>query len=109
MQTITKGGSSVLVDSTNLVRIGVFRTNAYLPHTQGVENNEINFKNVVGKKVRALRREAALSQETLADRCGIFRTYLSRIESGSANPSIGVLVALANSLSVSPHELFMHD
>ena len=89
------------------MRIGVFRTNAYLPHTQGVENNEINFKNVVGKKVRALRREAALSQETRADRCGIFRTYLSRIESGEANPTLVVLVALAAALHVDPHVLLL--
>jgi transcriptional regulator with XRE-family HTH domain len=70
---------------------------------------DINYKELVGKKVRRLRLQAEFSQETLAERCGIFRTYLSRIESGSANPSIVVLVALAASLSVLPHELFMHD
>lgn len=71
--------------------------------------NDVNYKELVGKKIRRLRLQSEFSQETLAERCGIFRTYLSRIESGSANPSIMVLVALANSLSVPPHELFLHD
>ena len=35
----------------------------------------------------------------------IFRTYLSRIESGAANPSLGVLVTLADALGVEPHVL----
>jgi transcriptional regulator with XRE-family HTH domain len=72
-----------------------------------VNKSEINYKNVVGNRVRALRVSAALSQEVLSDRCGIFRTYLSRIESGSANPTLVVLVALANSLNVDPHVLLL--
>lgn len=71
--------------------------------------NETNYKNIVGEKVRALRKSAGLSQEVLAERCGIFRTYLSRIESGAANPSLVVLVTLANALEVSPHVLLVMD
>jgi transcriptional regulator with XRE-family HTH domain len=74
-----------------------------------VNKSEINYKNVVGSRVRALRLNAALSQEVLSDRCGIFRTYLSRIESGSANPTLVVLVALAQSLNVEPHVLLLLD
>lgn len=71
--------------------------------------NELNYKNVVGEKIRALRKDAGLSQEVLAERCGIFRTYLSRIESGAANPSLVVLVTLAKALSVEPHILLVLD
>jgi transcriptional regulator with XRE-family HTH domain len=71
--------------------------------------NEINYKNIVGEKVRALRKNAGLSQEVLAERCGIFRTYLSRIESGAANPSLVVLVTLAHALEVEPHTLLVFD
>jgi transcriptional regulator with XRE-family HTH domain len=67
--------------------------------------NETKYKNLVGEKVRSLRRAADLSQEVLASRCGIFRTYLSRIESGAANPSLTVIVSLAEALSVEPHVL----
>ncbi|MFY8044694.1 MAG: helix-turn-helix domain-containing protein, partial [Rhodoferax sp.] len=42
--------------------------------------------------MRDLRLESQLTQEVLAERCGIFRTYLSRIESGVANPTLVVLV-----------------
>jgi transcriptional regulator with XRE-family HTH domain len=49
-----------------------------------------------------------MTQEDLAEKCGIYRTYLSRIESGNANLTLVVLVALANSLQVMPHELLMH-
>jgi transcriptional regulator with XRE-family HTH domain len=48
-----------------------------------------------------------LTQDLLADRCGIYRTYLSRIEMGQANPTLLVLVALANSLDVQPFELLV--
>jgi len=78
-----------------------------MPHTGTLIMNEINYKNIVGEKVRALRKSAGLSQEVLAERCGIFRTYLSRIESGAANPSLVVLVTLANSLGVEPHVLLL--
>jgi transcriptional regulator with XRE-family HTH domain len=85
----------------------VFLIAQNLSHTQAVENTEINFKNVVGKKIRTLRRAAGLSQETLSERCGIFRTYLSRIESGEANPTLVVLVSLAAALGVDPHVLLL--
>jgi transcriptional regulator with XRE-family HTH domain len=74
-----------------------------------VKNPEINYKNVVGSRVRALRLNADLSQEVLSERCGIFRTYLSRIESGAANPTLVVLVALAHSLNVEPYVLLAQD
>ena len=74
----------------------------YALHTGALIMNEINYKNIVGEKVRALRKNAGLSQEVLAERCGIFRTYLSRIESGAANPSLVVLVT--SSLSTSPSQ-----
>jgi transcriptional regulator with XRE-family HTH domain len=77
--------------------------------TELVKKNEINYKNIVGSRVRALRLNADLSQEVLSERCGIFRTYLSRIESGSANPTLVVLVALAHSLNVEPHVLLSMD
>jgi ribosome-binding protein aMBF1 (putative translation factor) len=77
--------------------------------TEPVKNNEINYKIVVGSRVRALRQNAELSQEVLSERCGIFRTYLSRIESGSANPTLVVLVALAHSLNIEPHVLLSMD
>jgi DNA-binding XRE family transcriptional regulator len=76
-------------------------------HTRAVQNiSHLNYKKLVGERIKALRVANALTQEVLAERCGIFRTYLSRIESGSANPTLVVLVALAGALEVAPSELF---
>ncbi len=67
---------------------------------------KVDFKKVVGKQVRRLRLRADLTQDVLSERCGIYRTYLSRIEAGSANPTLLVLIALASTLSVHVCELF---
>jgi transcriptional regulator with XRE-family HTH domain len=57
-------------------------------------------------QVRRLRKAAGLTQEVTAQKCGIFRTYLSRIEAGSANPTIAVLLVLAEVLNVKITDLF---
>jgi transcriptional regulator with XRE-family HTH domain len=41
-----------------------------------------------------------MTQEDLAARCGLFRTYMSRIETGQANPTLTMIHALAGSLGV---------
>jgi transcriptional regulator with XRE-family HTH domain len=73
-----------------------------------MENSAIDFKKIVGKQVRKLRLKAGLTQDVLSERCGIYRTYLSRIEAGSANPTLLVLIALASTLDVHVCEFF-HD
>ena len=61
---------------------------------------------IVGKNIRKYRRSSRVSQESLSRRCGIYRTYLSRIEAGSANPTLNVLFALAAALKVEVCDLF---
>jgi transcriptional regulator with XRE-family HTH domain len=65
-----------------------------------------DIKEVVGVQVKRLRAEAKMSQKVLAEQCDIFRTYLSRIETGAANPTITVVAALALALNVPVIELF---
>jgi len=59
-----------------------------------------------GSRVRALRIATGMSQEAFADRCGFARTYMSRIETGGANPSINAIKVLADALGVSIAILF---
>ena len=59
-----------------------------------------------GLRVAALRKTAKVSQESLADRCGFARSYMSRIERGKANPSLDAIETLAGGLKVSVGELF---
>jgi ribosome-binding protein aMBF1 (putative translation factor) len=42
-----------------------------------------------GERVRQLRRDAGISQEDFADVCGFARSFMSRIQRGSANFVIG--------------------
>jgi transcriptional regulator with XRE-family HTH domain len=47
-----------------------------------------------------------MTQEDLAERCGLFRTYMSRIETGQANPTLTMIHALADSLGLPVVRLF---
>jgi transcriptional regulator with XRE-family HTH domain len=62
-----------------------------------------------GARVRELRMAAGMTQEDLAERCGLFRTYMSRIETGRANPTLTMIDALAASLGVPITTLFERD
>ena len=59
-----------------------------------------------GDAVRTRREELKLTQEELADRAGIHRTYLSDVERGSRNLSLVNIEKLAQALSLSMSELF---
>jgi transcriptional regulator with XRE-family HTH domain len=62
---------------------------------------------IVGRQVRSLRKAAGLTQAEAADRCDIFRTYLSRIENGTANLTLSVLLTLATTLGVKVTDLLV--
>jgi transcriptional regulator with XRE-family HTH domain len=59
-----------------------------------------------GERIRTLRQLRKLSQEELAFRAGIHRTYLGGIERGERNPALKNINSLADALSVSLSELF---
>lgn len=59
-----------------------------------------------GSAVKAIREEQSLTQEELAHRAGIHRTYLSDIERGGRNTSLVNIEKLAVALGISLAELF---
>jgi transcriptional regulator with XRE-family HTH domain len=59
-----------------------------------------------GSCIRALRTDTGLSQVEFGERCGFYQTYLSRIETGKANPSLNAMEVIANALVMSVFELF---
>jgi transcriptional regulator with XRE-family HTH domain len=59
-----------------------------------------------GYAVKWRREELGLTQEDLADKAGIHRTYLSDVERGSRNLSLINIERLAGSLSLKISELF---
>ncbi len=53
---------------------------------------------VFGAVVRERRQEIGVSQEAFADKVGIHRTYMSSIERGKVQVSIGIAYRLAQGL-----------
>jgi transcriptional regulator with XRE-family HTH domain len=52
----------------------------------------------VGLNVKRLREAQGISQEDLADRAGVHRTYVSGVERGVRNPTVTVLEKIAGAL-----------
>ena len=62
---------------------------------------------ILAGNVKALRLGCALSQEELAFRADLDRTYISQIERGISNPSVLVLVKISKVLGTDIQELFI--
>ena len=61
---------------------------------------------LIGKRVRSIRRRTGVTLEQLAERTGLNKGYLSRIESGEKSPSIATLLKLSAELKVPTSQLF---
>ncbi|MFD8937342.1 helix-turn-helix domain-containing protein [Streptomyces sp. NPDC059578] len=57
-------------------------------------------RRAIGDRIRAARRAARLSQERLAERAGMDRQALNRIEQGHSAPRIDTLIRIADALDV---------
>ena len=62
---------------------------------------------LVARNLRRLRVVRGLSQEILAADAGIDRTYVSRLERGLENPTVGMLEQLADALGATILEFFV--
>ena len=59
----------------------------------------------LGRKVKALREKSAMSQEELAERAGLDRTFICMCERSRRNITVGNLFSLAKGLRCDPAEL----
>lgn len=59
----------------------------------------------LGAQIRVERERLGLSQEALADRAGLHRTYLGGIERGERNIGVLNLLCIARALGISPAQL----
>ena len=81
------------------------RTSSESPH--GRARSPVDPRAALGRRVKELRGLHGITQEELADRSGLFRTYMSRIESGRANPTLTMLHQIAAAFGVDVGELLV--
>jgi transcriptional regulator with XRE-family HTH domain len=60
---------------------------------------------IVAKNIKTLRLDKDLSQEELADKANLHRTYISLLERKKKNVSIKILEKIANALEVEISDL----
>ena len=69
----------------------------------------MDIKKKFGEKVKKIRLEKGLSQEALALKAELDRTYIPSIEKGERNVSITVVEKIANALDVKITTLFHEE
>ena len=70
------------------------------------KKDEPSIKQRFGLAIKQRRSELGISQEELAFRAELHRTYISDIERGSRNPSLVNIEKLAQALEISVSVLF---
>ena len=56
------------------------------------------YLDILGKRIRARRRELGLSQEAMANEAGLDRSYVGRIERGEHNPTFLAVIKLCRAM-----------
>lgn len=64
---------------------------------------------ILARNMRRLRTDLGLSQENLADRCGLHRTYIGSVERAERNVSIDNIVKIAAALNVTADALLRRE
>lgn len=60
-------------------------------------------------RLKLLRKKLGVTLEVLAEKSGMTKSYLSKVERGLNTPSIAAALKLARALSVNVEELFAED
>ncbi len=61
---------------------------------------------IFGERVKAVRKNQGLSQEELAAKADLHRTYIGMIERGEKNITLLNILKIARALNVFPGDLF---
>jgi len=67
---------------------------------------KMNKKQLIGRRIKELRKSKGLSQEELAEKADTSPNYLSRMERGTENPTLDMLIKLSNAFEVEMWEMF---
>lgn len=71
-----------------------------------MDNND--FLITLGTRIKRIRNEKQMSQQTLAGLCNFEKTNMSRIERGKTNPTILTLRTISEALGVELVDLLGH-
>ncbi len=66
----------------------------------------MNKKELIGLRIKELRKRKGLSQEEVAEKAETSPNYLSRMERGTENPTLDMLIKISEALKVEMWELF---
>lgn len=66
----------------------------------------MEIKQLIGMRIKHLRRAKGMSQEYLAEKSGISFKYVSSIERGKENPTLDTFIKMSLALDVEISELF---
>ncbi len=61
---------------------------------------------ILGQNIRQMRKELGFSQESLADKAKLDRSYMGRVERGEKNITVLKLYQVCDALGISPKQLF---
>ncbi|HLI63033.1 MAG TPA: helix-turn-helix transcriptional regulator [Terriglobales bacterium] len=64
---------------------------------------------ILAGNLRMLRNQRGWSQEDMAEKCGLHRTYVGAIERGERNITLATLKQLADALGVTSAELITEN
>lgn len=68
--------------------------------TEEQKEKKIQFNQRIGRRIAALRKLAGMSQEQLAEKAGLQRTHVSRIEAGKYDVTAFTVQLIAEALGM---------
>lgn len=66
-----------------------------------MRKRHLTLRSILAENIRAYRRQKGLSQEELAEICGLHRTYVGSVERCERNVTLATLEVFASALGVS--------
>lgn len=88
-------GCPVWVDDQGKAYCDVDKPSEYYEVDEDVDGNP---RVVIGKRIAELRKASGMTQQQLADKCGILRPNIARIETGRYGMTVDVLSRIAEAL-----------
>lgn len=70
-----------------------------------VRKSSDTLRAILAENIKTFRREKGLSQEELAEQCGLHRTYIGSVERHERNVTLSTLEVLAITLGVTVPDL----